>query len=85
MRIALAALAVAATTLLAPEAKADPYPWCAVTGGRNDSTESCYFKTFERCLDQIQGLGGFCNPNPRYTGPATYRSDKRSTRRAARH
>jgi hypothetical protein len=51
------------------QAEVDPYPWCAQQGTR-DSRESCYFKTFEQCLDQIRGQGGFCNRNPRYTGPA---------------
>jgi hypothetical protein len=84
MRLVLTALAIVITGVLVQPAKADPYPWCAITGGRGDSQESCYYKTFERCLNQIQGLGGFCNPNPRYTGPSTYRADKGHARRNAR-
>jgi hypothetical protein len=84
MRLALTALAVVATAVLVQPAKADPYPWCAVTGGRDDSRESCYYKTFEACLTTIQGLGGFCNHNPRYTGPSAARGDEPSKRRSAR-
>jgi hypothetical protein len=70
MRLALTALVLAGTALLAQPAKADPYRWCAVYGA-NDGRESCYYKTFEQCLAQIQGLGGFCNLNPGYTGPTS--------------
>jgi hypothetical protein len=85
MRLALTALVLLGTSVFAQPVKADPYPWCAIYGGGSQGGgESCYYLTFERCLNQIQGLGGFCNPNPRYTGPSTYRADKGHARRNAR-
>jgi hypothetical protein len=84
MRLVLTALAIVITGVLVQPANADPYPWCAITGGRGDSRESCYFKTFQACLTTIQGLGGFCNPNPRYTGRSGYRDDDRFGRRSVR-
>jgi hypothetical protein len=42
-------------------AKADPYKWCAITGGGDDGgTISCYFFTFEQCQASVSGVGGFC-------------------------
>ena len=79
MRIVLTALVLAGTALLAQPAKADPYPWCAIYGG-NDGTQSCYYMTFQQCLTQIQGLGGFCNQNPGYTGPAVSERQQRRRR-----
>jgi hypothetical protein len=48
-------------------AQADPYRWCAQYGGRNGGT-NCYFMTIGQCQAAISGLGGFCRPNPFYTG-----------------
>lgn len=80
MRLAPIAVALLGTVFLVQPAKADPYPWCAIYGNSGNSRESCYYMTFEACLAQIQGLGGFCNQNPGYTGPAVSR-DRRRTRR----
>ena len=82
MRLALTALVLLGTSVFAQPAKADPYPWCAIYGGGSQGGgESCYYLTFERCLDQIRGMGGFCNPNPGYTGPRPGRSSQGRYRR----
>jgi hypothetical protein len=39
-------------------ANADPYKWCAQYGGEDGGGTNCGF-----------GMGGFCVPNPFYTGP----------------
>jgi hypothetical protein len=59
-------------------AQADPYRWCAEYGGggRGGGT-NCYFVTFGQCQAAISGVGGFCRPNPFYTG-----SDRRRGHRA---
>jgi len=85
MRLALTVFALIGTTLLVQSvqvqpAQADPYRYCAVYGG-NDGRESCYFRTFQECLAQIQGVGGFCNNNPWYTGPASNGNNRQRTRR----
>ena len=52
------------------EARADPYKWCAEYGGRDDGGgTNCGFVTLEQCRATVHGMGGFCTPNPFYTGP----------------
>jgi hypothetical protein len=49
----------------AAEAEAREYPWCA----RYDwTTRNCGFVSFQQCLATISGIGGRCEPNPRYAG-----------------
>jgi hypothetical protein len=55
----------------------DPYPWCAEYGHRGGGGTNCYFKTLEQCRWAISGRGGFCRPNPFYTGPERRPSRKR--------
>ena len=56
----------------------DPYPWCAVYGGRGGGGTNCGFLTWQQCMDTVSGIGGFCNRNTFYNPrPATSRSRKR--------
>jgi len=68
MRMSLLALAaLVAGASATPAAAAPTYPWCArysSTGGE------CSFNTFQQCLDDISGIGGFCQANPSFTPPA---------------
>ena len=51
--------------------QAEPYPWCAqYSGGRGGGGRNCGFATLEQCRATISGMGGFCEPNLFYTGPA---------------
>jgi len=62
--------------LATPAAKAREYPWCA----RYDwTTYNCGFVSFQQCLATISGIGGRCEPNPRYSGPPP-RQKKRPVR-----
>lgn len=55
-----ATMAILQTT--APAASRE-YPWCA----RYDwTTTNCGFVSFQQCLATISGIGGRCEPNPRY-------------------
>jgi Protein of unknown function (DUF3551) len=50
-------------------AKAQNYPWCSQyseggAGGRN-----CGFTTFQQCLENVSGIGGFCERNTLYQPP----------------
>ena len=84
MRRLLAATIIAAVTLvLMPAAgMADPYKWCAVySGGMGGGGTNCGFHTIEQCRATVSGIGGFCDPNPFYTGPAE-RPAKRAHKRA---
>jgi hypothetical protein len=65
MRFILSSLAVALAVLIAADqsAEAREYPWCA----RYDwTTTNCGFVSFQQCLATISGIGGRCEPNPRY-------------------
>jgi hypothetical protein len=57
------ALAFAAIMQTAGTAQAREYPWCA----RYDwTTYNCGFVSFNQCLATISGVGGRCEPNPRF-------------------
>ena len=44
-------------------AQAREYPWCA----RYDwTTYNCGFVSYNQCLATISGVGGRCEPNPRF-------------------
>ena len=55
--------AVALLLAAAAPAQAREYPWCA----RYDwTTSNCGFVSLQQCLATISGIGGRCEPNPRY-------------------
>jgi hypothetical protein len=65
--IALSALA--APMIAGSAAQADPYKWCAVYSGRSGGGgTNCGFVTYQQCMATVSGAGGYCQPNPRYTG-----------------
>lgn len=73
MRIVLvAAIALAAMSFDARSVQAGEGPWCAVIAvGTGAIYEDCQYYSFEQCRPQVlAGNRGFCNPNPRWTGPA---------------
>lgn len=73
--IALALLATTAAFLAPQVAQAREYPWCA----RYDwSTYNCGFVSFQQCLATISGIGGRCEPNPRYVPPPVPGRKKRT-------
>ena len=77
---ALAALAALAMSAFVQPAAAIEYPWCASPGGRGGSARNCGFETHAQCMETIHGMGGFCEPNLFYTGPAE-RPVKRARKR----
>ena len=52
-------LAVGASAV--PAAAAPSYPWCA---RYSSSGGECSFATFEQCMANVSGIGGFCQANP---------------------
>jgi hypothetical protein len=69
LRLAVAVLITLVAGSLIDSAKADPYRWCAqYGGGRGGGGTNCYFMTFGQCQAAVSGVGGFCRPNPFYTG-----------------
>jgi hypothetical protein len=68
LKFAFAAFAFGA--MLAPSAgHADQYKWCAIYGGGLAAPKNCGFVTLAQCRATVSGVGGYCEPNPFYTGP----------------
>ena len=44
-------------------AHAQDYPWCA---NYTKGSTSCSFVTFEQCMADVSGIGGFCERNTSY-------------------
>jgi hypothetical protein len=65
-----AAIAIAAMAALARPAAAIEYPWCAQYGGMSDGGRNCGFSTLAQCLATVSGIGGGCERNLFYEGPA---------------
>ena len=79
--VLFALTALAALDLLTPTpGQADPYKWCAVYGGKDGGARNCGFVTLDQCRATVSGIGGFCEENSFYTGPAE-RPAKRARRR----
>jgi hypothetical protein len=70
MRLLLCVLGISVCVLsTGNRAEAQNYPWCSQyseggAGGRN-----CGFTTFQQCLENVSGIGGFCEPNTLYQPP----------------
>ena len=80
----LAALIIPATPALAAAQGQpfpyDPYPWCAVYGGRAGGASNCGFSTWQQCMATVSGIGGFCEPNQFYN---PRRASKQSRKKQA--
>jgi hypothetical protein len=79
--IMLATLALSSTVLVQGPASAlpyDPYPWCAVYGGRFGGASNCGFSTWNQCMATVSGIGGFCQRNSFYNPRPSARSRKRA-------
>ena len=60
----------AATGPAQAQQQGDPYAWCALYSGSGlGGAQNCYFLTLEQCRAAVSGVGGYCSPNPFYTGP----------------
>ncbi|MES1155660.1 MAG: DUF3551 domain-containing protein [Pseudorhodoplanes sp.] len=63
--ILIASVIAIAAIVQAGSAQAREYPWCA----RYDwTTYNCGFVSLNQCLATTSGVGGRCEPNPRYAG-----------------
>jgi Protein of unknown function (DUF3551) len=61
----LVALSISAAigTGASTAATAQDYPWCA---NYTKGSTSCSFVTFEQCMADVSGIGGFCERNTSY-------------------
>lgn len=68
--VLLAAVALPALLQAAP-ARAEVYPWCAIYSGSDmGGATNCGFSTLAQCAATVSGIGGYCEPNPRYHASA---------------
>jgi hypothetical protein len=59
-------------------AHAESYRWCAYySGGFAGGGTNCGFVTLSQCRATISGAGGYCEPNPRYSGATDGRARHR--------
>jgi hypothetical protein len=75
---------IAAIAFAGTPAKAIEGPWCAVISlGTGAIYEDCHYWSFEDCRPNVlAGNRGFCNPNPRWVGPAPAPKHMRSRHHA---
>jgi hypothetical protein len=57
---------VVATAATGTRAEAQNYPWCAYLTGKGGGARNCGFANFQQCMEDVSGLGGFCEPNTQY-------------------
>jgi len=57
------------TVLNTTPAKAQNYPWCAQYSDGSGGAMNCGFATFQQCLADVSGVGGFCTQNSTYRHP----------------
>jgi hypothetical protein len=50
---------------ISTHADAANYPWCARCAKGGD-TENCGFTTFDQCMADVSGAGGYCVRNTQY-------------------
>ncbi|HEY1979953.1 MAG TPA: DUF3551 domain-containing protein [Xanthobacteraceae bacterium] len=68
MRVAFLVLSVLVLTAgIARRAEAQNYPWCA---NYSKGALNCSFVTYEQCMADVSGIGGFCEQNNTYKPPS---------------
>ena len=67
---AITLTALAAVSVLPTPSYAAEYPWCAQYGSRGGGARNCGFVSYAQCMATVSGIGGFCEPNSFYKGPA---------------
>ncbi len=80
---ALASCALVALATFGNRAEAQNYPWCATYSMGTGGSQNCGFSSFEQCMDNVRGIGRFCDRNTQYVPPAGVSSGQ--TRRKAPH
>jgi hypothetical protein len=72
MRVVFVVLSIlVVTTGTGTRAEAQTYPWCALYSGAMGGSSNCGFSTYQQCMADVSGIGGFCQPNDWYKPPAT--------------
>ncbi|HEY4918555.1 MAG TPA: DUF3551 domain-containing protein [Xanthobacteraceae bacterium] len=68
LQSAVVAAAVLAAPSMGHAQSAYDYPWCAVYS-RTSGATSCYYASFQQCMNTLSGIGGYCMRSPYYHGP----------------
>jgi hypothetical protein len=78
MLFAVAVVAIGSGT----RAEAQNYPWCAIYSGDMGGAQNCGFTSFQQCLEDVSGIGGFCQLNDTYkpagAAPLRYKTHRHS-------
>ena len=53
---------------ISTQADAANYPWCAHYA-KDGGGQSCGFTTFDQCMADVSGVGGYCALNTQYVPP----------------
>jgi len=56
-------------TCLGSRAEAQNYPWCSIYTGSMGGSQNCGFSTYQQCMNNVTGIGGFCQLNNTYKPP----------------
>jgi len=70
MKVAFFALSIlVVTAATSTYAEAQNYPWCAQYSGGMGGAMNCGFTTYQQCMADVSGTGGFCMQNNTYQPP----------------
>jgi len=71
MRVLSFILAILVVSALAgTRAEAQNYPWCSIYTGSMGGAKNCGFSSFQQCMANVSGIGGFCQLNDTYSPPS---------------
>jgi hypothetical protein len=66
----LVAAALLGETQASNAQSASSYPWCAISGGKDAGSMTCYYTSWQQCMT-TQGIGGNCIESPYYHAQST--------------
>ena len=66
----LVAAALLGETQASNAQSAYSYPWCAISGGKDAGSMTCYYTSWQQCMT-TQGIGGNCIESPYYHAQST--------------
>jgi hypothetical protein len=70
MKLLLAIILTGMGIAAVSRAEAQNYPWCSYYTASGGGGTNCGFTTFAQCMDNVRGIGGFCDRNTQYQPPA---------------
>src|ERR1700746_2296906 len=83
MKLLFAILVICVGVAATTHAEAQNYPWCSYYTASGGGGTNCGFTTFQQCLDNVRGIGGFCDRNTQNQPPPRPRHRSRKSHKAA--